>query len=603
MQYYHCLSQRENSPILPKGYSKVTINWHLVLSKDGKIQDILPYTRTTLRGGKEVEAPKEELFPWRYSVSACSSETIEHREKYTFGLLWNNDVNGFIPSLEAFEKNKEKNLLFLEELSSPVVDAYKLFLNQWTPSEEVENPHLRKLAKDFAASKYVISVEDSFDFLHKDPIVLGKWNEFWLESSNDGDAIQGQCGISGKVGPLARTHTKLKGVGGQASGVGLVSFNEDAYESYGKKQSYNSSISQEVMEQYTETFNFLANDPKHKQMLDDMTLLFWAMTPEDESLVLEEAQDWFGFSQKSNEEQGEKVEEGLQSVATAIAQGKTARLEALKQYESVDFYILGVKPNSSRLSVKFFQKNKFGTFQKNVALHQKHCAFTEKDEALSLKRIFSMIKSPVAPEDVPPDLQSKLLHSILTGSKYPDYLLYHTIYRVKVDKDNTKKNFFAISRPRVRLIRACLIRKNTINWEDTAMLQQENTETAYLCGRLFAMLEDIQRKAQGKDVNATIKDKFFASACTTPSLVFPRLVQLSQNHIRKLEQTTAFYVEKDLAEVMGAMSEKFPRTMNMDQQGLFILGYYQQKDSTIQGMMERKAKKEAKEHSNESEEV
>ncbi len=587
VQYYHCLSKRENSPILPSGYSKVGINFHLILTKEGEIKEILPYTRTEIRGKKEIEVPKEEVFPWRYSVSATSSETIEHRDKYTFGLLWDKDSSGFVPSLDAFEKNKEKNLLFLEDLSSPVVDAYVLFLKNWTPSEELSNPHLLKLGKDFIGSKYVISLEDSADFLHKDPKTKEKWDKFWSESKEDEDSVYGQCAISGKKSPLARTHTKLKGVGGQASGVGLVSFNEEAYESYGKKQSFNSSISQEVMEQYTETFNFLANDPQHKQMLDDMTLLFWAMTTGDESPMLEEAQDWFGFPVNTEEKNEKKAEESLQSAVTATALGRSARIEALKEYESVEFYILGVKPNTSRLSVKFFMKNNFGQFQENIALHQKHCAFTEQDKAMSLKWILSVLKSPVAPEDAPPDLQTKLLHSILTGSKYTDYLLHHLIYRVKVDKDKEEKGkpkFTAISRPRVRLIRACLIRKNIIKWEDTTMLQQENADTAYLCGRLFAILEEIQRKAQGKEVNATIKDKFFSSACTTPSLVFPRLLKLSQNHLHKIENRgTAVNFDKKLTEVMGAMTVSFPRNLNMDKQGLFILGYYQEKNAYFQG--------------------
>lgn len=116
------------------------------------------------------------------------------------------------------------------------------------------------------------------------------------------------------------------------------------------------------------------------------------------------------------------------------------------------------------------------------------------------------------------------------------------------------------------------------------MLQQENADTAYLCGRLFAILEEIQRKAQGKEVNATIKDKFFSSACTTPSLVFPRLLKLSQNHLHKIENRgTAVNFDKKLTEVMGAMTVSFPRNLNMDKQGLFILGYYQEKNAYFQG--------------------
>lgn len=274
----------------------------------------------------------------------------------------------------------------------------------------------------------------------------------------------GQCAISGKQGEVARLHTKLKGVGGLATGVSMVTFNAEAFESYGKTQSYNSSISQEVMEQYTEAFNYLASDLSHRQSLDDMTLLFWAVTNQEETPMLEAAQEWLGFgwdeAQNGTKEEKELLE-GVSGGVFAPSQGRQAKLEALKAYANVDFYILGVRPNSSRLSIKFYQKNKFGTFQEKIAQHQKDTSFSTKDKPLGVKHILNVIKSPVAPEDAPPDLQGKLLESILSGKNYPDYLLHRCIYRMKVYKDDKKKKIIAISTPRVRLLRGCLIRKKS----------------------------------------------------------------------------------------------------------------------------------------------
>lgn len=596
VEYYQCVSQREDSPFLPKGYSKVTVNFKVELTKEGLLKDIVPYVQQVTRGKKLVDAPKLEIFPWRNSISGIAAETIDHREKYNFGVLWDKKANSFQVSEKAFEKNKEKNLVFLEDISSPVVDAYKLFLEHWKPEEQTENPVLLKLGEQFINGKFVIALEYGGGYLHKDPEVLAKWDRQQNVAKPDDNVVLGQCAISGKQGKVARLHTKLKGVGGLATGVSLVTFNAEAFESYGKTQSYNSSISQEAMEQYTEAFNFLASDLAHRQSLDDMTLLFWALTKEEETPMLEAAQEWmgFGWDEAENSTKGEKeVVESLSGMTFATSQGRQAKLEALQDYANVDFFILGVRPNSSRLSIKFYQKNKFGTFQEKFAQHQKDTSFSITEKPLGVKQILNSIKSPVAPEDAPPDLQGKLLESILSGKNYPDYLLHRIIYRMKVDKDDKSKKFIAISSPRVRLLRGCLIRKKIINWEETTMLNLEITDEAYLCGRLFAVLENIQQAALGYEVNATIKDKFFTSACSTPYLVFPRLVKLSQNHLNKVKYTKEY--EETLGEIIGKMEHSFPKTLNMEAQGVFILGYYQQKDNYIKKIAEAKTKKQSSE--------
>lgn len=176
----------------------------------------------------------------------------------------------------------------------------------------------------------------------------------------------------------------------------------------------------------------------------------------------------------------------------------------------------------------------------------------------------------------------KILQSILKDSPYPRYMLDTAVRRAKTDRDDEDKKFHSVSRDRVRIIRACLIRFNIIKRGELNMLNTQNRDGAYNCGRLFAVLEIIQAKALGESVNATIKDKFFSSACSTPYLVFPRLIKLSQSHLGKLDKGNTIYCEKLIQEIIGNLSDSFPKALSMEKQGMFILGYYQQKENIYQ---------------------
>lgn len=589
--YYECLCEQENSPLVKKGYSKVAVNLNMVLTKEGELKAILPYTKKVIVKKKEKDVPREEIFPFRNSIGGIFPETIDHREKYLFGVEWDKEEKQFIlgkSSVVAFHKNKEKILEFLEDIHSPIVDSYKKFLEYWVPEEQLEHEVLKSIGAGFHSGKFVISLENDYNhFLHHDKKVLEKWDKVYQNKSSE-DVVRGQCCISGKkdVG-IVRLHTKLKGIkDGQTSGCGLVSFNNTAFESYGKKQSYNSFVSEEVMENYTTAFNYLSSSMEHKQFFDEMTILFFAMTNQNETPYIQTFSTFMGINIEPIQIEShvdaniEQADTSLKKVFYMAVAGIESDVESFQNYEDVDFYIMGMKPNSSRLSVKFFYKNKFGDMMKHIHEHHLDMQLNETDKQIPIWVLKNELKSPVSNKDnLPPDLNVKLFDSILNHKPYPRYLLYTAIYRMKVDQDNDKKKFVAVNRKRVRIMKACLTRLNIIKKEDFCMLNIENKESAYNCGRLFAVLEMIQRNALGKNVNATIKDKFFSSACSTPYLAFPRLLKLTQNHLGKMtSEGTKIYYEKMLAEIMGNLGDTFPKALNMEKQGMFILGYYQQKE-------------------------
>lgn len=547
---------------------------------------------------KTKEVPRQELFPFRNSVPGIAAETIDHREKYLFGIEWDKREKKLAVSknsLRAFAKNKEKNLTFLDDLHSPVIDAFKNFLQRWEPENEVENPHLIALGKQYGGAKFVVTLrKDASNPLNRDPVIKQKWEKSLQNISVPKDAVMGQCSISGKYGPIARIHNNLTGIpGGLATGVNIVCLKTSAFWSYNRKGSYNSSVSQEIMEKYTKAFNYLTSTPNHKQTLDDMTLLYWAMTKDSETPYIRTFNQGVGFfslSQTNSLElersERETLQEQLHSIFSQLAQGKEADWKSFGIDENTEFYLIGVKPNSSRLAVKLFEHNQFGKIMTNIAKHHHDLQLSPEDKQLPIRTLIQALKSPVASNDaLPPDLSAKILQSILNGTPYPRYLFNTVIRRAKTDQDNASQKFYAVSRDRVRIIKACLIRMNLIKRGELNMLNTQNKNSAYNCGRLFAVLEKIQQRAL-PGINASIKDRFFSSACSTPYLVFPRLLKLAQNHLGKLDQGSVIYYEKYIQEILSNLGDAFPKAMNMDKQGMFILGYYQQREKFYENQSE-----------------
>ena len=594
-EYYDCLCRQKDSGLVPDGYSKVGVNYNLVLNADGSVKEILPYVNMVNDGKKTKEVPRDELFPFRNSVPGIAAETIDHREKYLFGIEWDKQGEKLVVtknSLHAFSKCKEKNLAFLDGLSSPVVDAFKSFLQRWKPENEFDNPSLEVLGKKYGGAKFIITSEADAAIrpLNRDPLVKKKWENSLRSGTIPDDAVMGQCSVSGKFGQIARIHDKLTGIqGGLATGVNIVCLKSSAFWSYGRKESYNSSVSQEAMEKYTKAFNYLASAPNHKQALDDMTLLCWAMTKESEKPYIQAFNTGVGFFhlQEKDPAEAERAEretreKALASIFRQLAQGKEADWKDFGVDKSTEFYLLGVKPNSSRLAVKIFEHNSFGNMMLNIERHHADMRLSPEDKQMPIWLLVKALKSPVASKDaLPPDLSTKMLQSILNGAPYPRYMLDTAVRRAKTDQDDTSKKFYAVSRDRARIIKACLTRMNMIKKGELNMLNTQNKDGAYNCGRLFAVLEMIQQRAL-PGINATIKDKFFSSACSTPYLVFPRLMKLSQSHLGKLDKGSVIFYEKCIQEILSSLGDSFPKAMNMEKQGMFILGYYQQKENLFE---------------------
>ena len=488
-------------------------------------------------------------------------------------------VNGQFRSYNRHEERKNRLVLsvfarevkFIEEMDTPLVNAYRKFLLNWKPEEQTENQELLRLQKDYAKSGYVFCLTGRpGHYLQDERVFAQKWNMYYEKQKAEAkDAYLAQCAVSGEEKPLARIHSKIKGVyGGLATGSVLIGYNNPSENSYGNEQSYNSGISEEMMKKYTEALNYLLASQKHKHMLEDMTMVFWAMDTEDKCEDLF-SQLLFGESDTLNAEQ---TEEMLKKMMEDAREGKITakRLENLSTVDpSVDFYMLGLKPNSSRLSVKFIIRKKYADVLWNIARFQQEIQVVQEQKPVPLWMIEKELISPKSKNDkVNPALMAGLLNAVVYGGKYPVALFENTLRRIRIDRN--------INRIRCGIVKAYLNR-NDKKEEITVGLNEENKSPAYLCGRLFAVLEQLQKDAAGTELNRTIKDAYFASASVKPALIFPKLIRLSQNHLKKIKNANYRYKYNErIQKIIELLDGKFPEMLRRTEQGEFFVGYYQQ---------------------------
>lgn len=563
-----------------EAYYKQAIDFEILLALDGTVTAIQDL-RKPIEGTKRYITPELLLPEQRGNTTVIYSYLIEHRREYIFGLEREKGKNSFktIPG-KAGKKSKhdtfcERNLPFFEEIDSDICKAYCNFIRTWNPDLQTENEILLQMGANFDNARFCFGLDGSPEImLHEDPRVKENYQALLLEEQKEKQATQqtGFCSILGERLPICEMHDKLKGIGSQAK---LVSFGKDqtdrnAFYSYGKSLGYNCNISEKAMKQYTAALNFLLADNGHHKNFGDMVVVYFAMKQNDAAECDAFSLLFGDFASDQKETVDQETEKDLNQVYNYAKTGVLKDLSGMDP-DSI-FYVAGLTANSSRICTKFVVRNRFGVILEHVAAHQKDIRILEKQKPVSMYWIQKQLVSPKSKDaKVPPPLIAGLFASILNGTRYPDALLATVIARVKTDTDETQQK--KVNHIRAGLIKGCLNRKAKKE-EITMSLNLDNTNQAYLCGRLFAVLEKIQQDASGGNLNRTIKDSYFSSACSKPATVFPKLIQLSQNHLKKVEYV--LFYQKLCGDIIDQLEDVFPSTLSLDEQGKFIIGYYQQ---------------------------
>ena len=581
--YYSILEKEEK--VLPDGYSRVKIDYIISLTPEGMIDDIIDCRKVEdVIVGKKIKTMKfsqDMIMPKRSEKSSIDANIIDHRPLYIFGLSFDGEL--FTP-VDRTNKAKlshedfcKKNTEIIEGIDSDLVNAFRNFISRWNPERETENIYLKRIEKDYSKSGYAFCLSGyPTRLLHLDRELKSRWEHHLKEKElkKDDSEYKAQCAVLGTEKKIARIHNKIKGVkGGLPTGSVLIGFNNPSENSYGNVKSYNSNISEDVMIKYTEALNYLLGSGNHKVLLDETTVVFWAMDTGDEygdlfKLLMYGSQD-DGLDAKNTEDMLKSVVNDAKGFHIS-----PDRLKLKGVNPNVDFYMLGLKSNSSRISVKFIFKRKYADILGNIATFQKDIQMSEDIHLISLRQIEKEMVSPKSTnEKVNPALIANIFESVTKGVELPQAMLSTMVKRVKTDIKTDKKTDPKSNAIRVGVIRACINRKAKKEVIKVG-LDINNRDKAYLCGRLFAVLEKLQNSASNYSLNRTIKDSYFSSAASRPALVFPKILMLAQNHLNKSKFKG--YYNKQIAEIIEMMEDSFPETLSLIDQGKFIIGYYQQ---------------------------
>ena len=480
---------------------------------------------------------------------------------------------------KQFEAFRNKHIGLEETVKHPWFKAVCTFLRDWTPDKALENEeHLLTVATNFG----VFRIAGEMRYVHElvTTPATAEDTELASESMNE----EGVCLVTGVRGQIARLHEpKIKGVAdAQPGGALLVSFNASAYESYGKSQSYNAPVSEDVAFRYTNALNHLLERRDRRISLGDTTVVFWA----DHASVLEDCfSEFFADPAPTGDAVVEEDQERLRQAKVLLTQLRDGTREtqiAINDGRPTKFFLLGLSPNASRISVRLWVEADAEELQRRLGQHLRDIALVGNwnDEILTLQRVVRATgraeRDPKGKfkgfntENVSPQLAGDLARSVLTGAVYPQSLLATMLRRIHSDGE--------VAYARVAAIKGCLIRNSRLRGnplEVSIMLDPNSNDQAYCCGRAFALLEIIQKDSVEGELNKTIKDSYFSSASTTPSLVFPRLCRLSQHHLSKLDTGLRIHREKQLGEILNNLTI-FPHLLSLEDQGKFVLGYFHQ---------------------------
>lgn len=551
---YDRLGKAEDVP--PYGFSVEDIGFVITIDKEGNLigqpEDLRTKIKANAYDFRKPIVPYTNQVNVRSGNAATTPNFMVDKADYVFGMSGNSRKDGYHESFikrvdEVCGVSKDEGVL-----------AVKSFLSSWNPKDSVELRDWKEVCG--IHGKWVaFRLQGDSNFIHERPEVKKLWSDF----INKEEFPRGVSFLDGEVHDLQPQYAQFK----FGSGASLVSFNELAYESYGKKKGENAPISVEAEFKSSSALKFLFRSRTQRIRIGDAVTVFWA---ERASPI----ETFFGqIMNASVEDQAAAipVRQFLENVRRGLL---PANLEGDKDLK---FYILGLSVNKVRLALRFWHVCSVRELMDRFRDHFGNLEMEHSDRDIPFPGVWPLLKETGREtKDISPVLAGALTRSILTGAHYPQNLYQGVLGRIRADH---RVNYL-----RASILKAVLQRNH--KKEVPMSLDTERREVSYLLGRLFAILEKTQTDAV--NVKATIKDRFFSAASAIPASVFPRLIRLSQHHIEKAEY--GHLSDGRIAEIMDHI-ESFPAHMNLQEQGMFAIAYYHQKNAIAREIKEALARK------------
>lgn len=591
-ELYNLAESLEEQEKLPPAYHKAQkVRWFIDLDLDGKLLGVSP------TGEKPISLTAPFLKRTIKSVPMLLIDKVS----YVLGAeLESLDlIDGVLQRVVAEdakaqakqEQQQERLELFRAQLQElidaaqqaelielPQYHAVMAFLDDNASRDAVLTYLLEPTHKATSGDNLAFRVDG--ELIHRHRFVKSFWEKAQDEANAQGAARQGLCMLTNEHGPIARVHPTEVRLG--PNPVSLISANSKPFESYGLSQSEVAPLGLRPARLYGEALKYLINDKAHSYRVGEVTYLFWRKSLADPVVpsLLDNPLALFGDSAWDQDEGDVRL-----ALKRIFAGGEGD----LSDLDADIFYGAAISSNSSRLVVR-------DTITQSVSQVIDHLA--QWFERQSLIDSWSA-PARVAPQsvywlaastcrdvkDISPRLVPALIRSALYGTPLPLDLLQRALLRAAADPEKR------LPQTRAVLVRLVLNDHLPQGAQVEPELHRQDTRPAYLCGRLFALLESAQYAALGQ-VNATIADRFYGTASTSPATVFPRLLRGAQAHLQKLRKRKrgAFVsIDKEIESIMSGL-DGFPRTLSLMNQGLFAMGYYHQRAEMTRRIAEYKFK-------------
>lgn len=577
-EYYDRKAADPASRIAPLGWEWKEIPFRVIVDANGRFDHL----EDTREGEGNRRRAKPFLVP---SLGEAKGNGIKSN------LLWENAeyLFGIALDEEKKAKNGQKYLDRVKQEHASFIDKLRLL------HDKLKDNAAYKAALRFAETVVASDVESdplweeakrlnqAFILCVAGPVPLSEDTEIKRavpvpgQTSEAGEDLI-RCLVTGEMDSLAKLEPNIKGVKDASTmGAHVVSINNKisgtvnggqtpAFSSFRKEQGANSPIGKRASLAYTTALNtLLGKDSKQKMQVGDATTVFWSSR---KSHLEDEFTDIFGGPPKDNPDCDIAA---VNQLLTSVKTGAFSPDDGTTR-----FYVLGLSPNSARIAVRFWHEGTVAEMETRFAdwFENLRIDHSQKDkEHLSLWRLLCSIAPLGKSENVPPNLAGAVMRSILEGTAYPATLLSSAIVRIKAERD--------VTYPRAKLIKAFINHNLNPERKLTVSLDKDNTNVGYRLGRLFAVLERIQcEAAKPAKLNATIRDRFYASASATPAAVFGNLMRLKNHHLAKLEKPRFF---EDLIGEIVAGIQVFPPHLSLGEQGMFAIGYYHQRQDFFAG--------------------
>lgn len=511
--------------------------------------------------------------------------------KYVFGIPTGKASFSLKEGQEKASEFREQIRLCAEETRDSGAMAVLRFLESAAHNEV--NIHLPEECQ--SNDQFAFIYEPDIDLLvHERP----KIEEYWKKLRNQDQSLKEKpfyCIVSGEKVNEPSLFPQIKNVpGGTSSGVGLVSFNQKSFLSYGLTGNENAPVSRLAAEACATALNRLLHyaypDPNHPEETlprrhirigGNTAICFWS--PD------KKAQDFLDFFPSILEANPDEVKQ----LYHCIWQGQTP-----PDLDPSDFYALVISGAQGRAIVRDWFESTIQATAENIARYFSDLEIVRntpkpKDRELRPQIPLTVLLRSLAVYDradkIPPHAASEMTTAALAGRRYPLTVLHRAIERTRAEIGDDSWLGLERRDARAAAIKAVLVRN--FKKEVKKEMDPKNKEPGYLLGRLLAVIERVQQEAMG-DLNASVIDRYFSGASASPGSVFPRLLKNMRNHIRKAKDSdqkrgTAFWLDKQADEIMSGITE-FPAFLPIEQQGMFILGYHHQRND----LWKKKSEKE-----------